>query len=147
MTSEELKRLEELCEKATPGPWHSSAGSHVIQTAHVTRDVWHICDCLPLSLNHTENYYSLELHANKEFIAAARTAVPELIAEVRRLKERCEIADKAVLEVCTNSNKAFDDYKSKLAIAKEALEFEVKRCGGSPKLAEALRKIKVETVL
>lgn len=34
-----LKQLREKCEKATPGPWHMTE-NEIIQTNHVTRDVW-----------------------------------------------------------------------------------------------------------
>jgi len=34
--------LEKLARSATPGPWHKTADNDVIQTAHITRDVWYV---------------------------------------------------------------------------------------------------------
>jgi hypothetical protein len=59
MTNEQLTELEELCEKATPGPWRISRNARI---------------------------FEFKLKADGRFIAAARTALPELIAEVRRLR-------------------------------------------------------------
>lgn len=90
MDDELLNQLEKLERAATPGPWVSSAegrdhlaGDDVIFTADDARQVdpdvyvtirvsggdWH-----PVSL------------ADQDFIAAARNAIPTLIAEVRRLR-------------------------------------------------------------
>ncbi len=49
MTSSPIKSLCEevirLSDKATAEPWHKSGDMHVIQTAHLTRDVWQVADC------------------------------------------------------------------------------------------------------
>jgi hypothetical protein len=74
MTDEQLTKLEELCEKATPGPWR------------ISRDA---------------RLFPLNLKADGRFIAAARTALPELIAEVRRLRTELEISRKVLEETCT----------------------------------------------
>lgn len=75
MTDEELARLEALAQAATPGPWErrfhdqneveTRDGIRVATFNEARRDTWH----------------------NARFIAAARDAVPALVAEVRRLRD------------------------------------------------------------
>lgn len=60
---EEIQSRLEICAKATPGPWHQSAAEKrnlVIQTAHITRDVWTIA--------RTDH----DCEVNSAFIAASR---------------------------------------------------------------------------
>jgi hypothetical protein len=77
MTHEQLQILRALCEKATPGPWeyHKSEsgdgvlcprGGYVVEVGHGT----------------TNN--------DAAFIAAARDALPALLDEVERLRERLD---------------------------------------------------------
>jgi hypothetical protein len=64
MTPEELKKLRELCEKATPGPWPMSAVKMILKdAAQDGRDV----------------------DADAYFIEAARTAMPALIDYIEAL--------------------------------------------------------------
>lgn len=79
MSDNDLNRLEALANAATPGPWEAEndCGTGILSGMLGGRprmmpfgDVWTFADAV--------------------FIAAARTAVPELIAEVRRLRERLE---------------------------------------------------------
>ena len=79
MNENRLKEIEALVDAVTAGPWHSSTNrkNAIIDTA----DGWAICElfsCLPDDDNG-------EKHG--DFIAASRTVIPELIAEVRRLRE------------------------------------------------------------
>ena len=60
MTIEQLQALEA---KATPGPWYLSKDGNIVQTAHVTRDVW----IIPRS------------DGDMACIAAARNALPALL--------------------------------------------------------------------
>lgn len=66
MTENELKHLEELCAKATPGPWLRDGSGYVF----------------------VKNIEIGNSSDNAEFIIAAREALPKLIAEVRRLQAR-----------------------------------------------------------
>lgn len=66
MTNEELDRLEALANAATPGPW--VADERWVEDA----DEYDIGEAQETS--------------DAEFIAAARTAIPQLIAEIRRLQ-------------------------------------------------------------
>ncbi|MDX2200452.1 MAG: hypothetical protein SF069_15970 [Phycisphaerae bacterium] len=79
VTEEELERLERLCDAATKGPWKSWlegrdhwGGSHVIIDGEG--------DDIELS-------GTAATPANHDFIAAARQAVPRLIAEIRALRQ------------------------------------------------------------
>ncbi len=74
MTPEELARLKALCEAASPAPWH---------IGHIDEEwLYPLMDVDDADgANVGENIYS----SNAPFIAAARTAMPLLIAEVERL--------------------------------------------------------------
>ena len=41
-----IKEIKERMEKSTPGPWFKTKDCYVVQTNHITRDVWTIADCL-----------------------------------------------------------------------------------------------------
>jgi len=74
----DLDELDKLCEAATDGPWEFDAWGNI--TAHgegVCRVEWRRGD------------------QNEPLIAAARTAIPELVAEVRRLQEAEKKVDDA----------------------------------------------------
>lgn len=75
MTEERLAALEALCQQAEKEPWHTDSSPYnesapfMVRTANgwvVAEGMTHVMDA--------------------EFIAYARTALPELLAEVRRLK-------------------------------------------------------------
>jgi hypothetical protein len=75
ISHDELLRIEQLCNAATPGPWVSfiegrdhQSGSDFIRTAH---------DDIELSGAST---------ADQDFIASARQDVPMLLEEIRRLR-------------------------------------------------------------
>ena len=79
MTPEKIAELTALCEKAAPGPWRvgpvddtrveDAAGNEVAQ--------------IDGDYNQPDTWPQME--ANAAFIAAARTALPELLAEVTRI--------------------------------------------------------------
>lgn len=89
ITDAMLKEWEGLCEKATPGDWitvpQHIAGpliAHSFETGQKMRPTG-----LRLICHMMERGKSLsEDQANAAFIAAARTALPLLIAEVRKLR-------------------------------------------------------------
>ena len=71
MTEQQLADLDALAAAATPGPW---------EAAHQYAECW--------SLHGPEaNGPDMMPKGDAAFIAAARTAVPALVAEVRRLRE------------------------------------------------------------
>lgn len=78
MTEQQLAELEALANAATPGPWQPQD------------DIGYGRGIETLAYN--EDVGVLFGEADAAFIASARTAVPKLIAEVRRLRkllERC----------------------------------------------------------
>lgn len=65
MNEKELKRLEDLCAKATPEPWDGESQWDP-KDHHRTGHAQHLAD--------------------RQFIGAARTALPAALAEIRRLR-------------------------------------------------------------
>jgi hypothetical protein len=90
MTDERLAELEGLAGAATPGPWKATEGEMCKEYFQVI-DVPTGCEIIDKENGGCASdpcpddvFFSPE---NARFIAAARTAVPELVAEVRRLRE------------------------------------------------------------
>ncbi len=82
MTAERIAELEVLCKAATPGPW---ATWHELGDRDFPES-WHIRAPLDDSLvGCVAEVTDIDDVANAEFIAASRTALPEALAEVRRL--------------------------------------------------------------
>ena len=85
MSDAELTRLEQLCEKATAGPWDNRAN---VRTVGV--------DCIPLNLrccSWAETPVASDrgqAEHDAAFIAAARDALPRLIALVRAQDARID---------------------------------------------------------
>ena len=101
MNTEKRKRLRELAEKATPGPWRKVVCNK--------EDGW---SCVMGEHEAvTDGVQTGEMNGdNADFIAAARNALPELLDEVERLRARVEVLEevrKAAEEV---SYKYSDDY-------------------------------------
>lgn len=82
MTDERLAELERLANAATPGPWFPRWGGEpgYVYSQSAERVIAMLAD---------EQNDGLP-RPNSQLIAAARTAVPELIAEVRRLRAAIE---------------------------------------------------------
>ncbi len=82
ISPEQLAEMKERCEKATPGPFHRTHQDwpQIIQTSHITRDVWTIASL--------DNHYGMNTGRNvdedADFIAHSRTDIPLLIAEVEK---------------------------------------------------------------
>ncbi len=81
MTDEELDRLQALADAATPGEWQASS---VIAGMVTEEHSGWIAHCPRGSYKETEQLAVQDA----AFIAAARAAVPALIAEVRRLRQQ-----------------------------------------------------------
>jgi hypothetical protein len=90
-----LDAVQALVDAATPGPWSA------ITSGVANGDHWYICDegesIAMISANDGVNEDQREPDA--EFIAATRTLVPALIAEVRRLQASGEAAEAAIARV------------------------------------------------
>lgn len=85
MTDAELDDLDRLCNKITPQPWRvipdASGSLEVLGMDPENDEGTLVC----------ETYIGPEESANACFIAAARTALPELIQRIRELEK--ELAD------------------------------------------------------
>lgn len=78
ISEERLQGLERLASEATPGPWYQC------KDKVCDRGPWYECrdtDCYVFPIN---------IARNAQFIAAAREAVPELIARVRQLEKEAD---------------------------------------------------------
>lgn len=71
-----LDAIRARLEAATPGPWHQSDVNRVIQTSHITRDVWTICETREHPIKDTP------------FIANAPTDIKALLDEVTSLEAK-----------------------------------------------------------
>lgn len=87
MNAEKLNAIKERAEKATPGPWNSSGDyDGYIYSQEDTRTK--ICD-------------DFRTQADEEFVKHARQDIPELVAEVERLRK--EISFIAHVDMVTNA--------------------------------------------
>ncbi len=80
MTKEQLEELEALEKKATAGPWEAYSASCCPDMGGVTSDRGQVAQACVSRYGHP---MTIE---DAEFIAKARTAVPTLIDQVRRLE-------------------------------------------------------------
>lgn len=129
LTPEQIKELRELCEKATPGPWEmtpTSAG-YLINSGdqRITSAICYYDD---------EGFPTAEpcVHGSEaQFIAAARTAMPQLIAEVKRLREALDFyANNDTYDKTSDGNESPDFGCSIIAydsgkLARNALGYEL----------------------
>lgn len=97
MTQDELDRLEALANAATPGPWVANGGVpeqviHCPTKRHPNRTTFHSIVWLTQTDYASGEYYADMMDGDAQFIAAARDAVPALVAEVRRLRGLVEAA-------------------------------------------------------
>lgn len=87
MTPERLAELKALAEKATRGPWSVSWLRGALR--QICRNVDPDCFWCPDDGEDTASALTPDKH-DAEFIAASRVAVPELIAEVERLRNQTD---------------------------------------------------------
>ena len=93
MTEQELERLQALAEAATPGPWEWRGDNmHAVALTRWTRELaerelgsWQKGEPGPRLIETDAGVYG-PCPSDRAFIAAARAAVPALVAEVRRLR-------------------------------------------------------------
>lgn len=86
MTPERIEELKKLCAEATPGPWKGSGFISLAVPGFGEFDaklVWSDSRRMDVAW-----LPEAATKADQAFIASVRTAVPELIAEVERLRDR-----------------------------------------------------------
>lgn len=88
---EKLAEWQALCDKATPGPWEASRETAIdYRPTYVHGNNGKSCVALCCGGGPDKVVLSPEERANGDFIAAARTALPTLIATVQELKLKNE---------------------------------------------------------
>lgn len=98
LTTEEIEAIRKRAENATEGPWEQLNGVDIFTPLNITtnhdvasdhNDGWHIATCVGFTTTVDGEEIELdytEVEANAEFIAAARSDIPKLLAEVERLR-------------------------------------------------------------
>lgn len=99
LTTEQLEAIRKRAEAATEGPWEISNITDIFTglgamnnegIAADQNDGWQIADCgsgVTFVERELESLSFDEAQANTQFISAARTDIPALLAEVERLQE------------------------------------------------------------
>lgn len=82
----DLTAIRDLTDHATPGPWRLDAPTGARRGHVMDADGNPIASC----------GQGVDAHADAAFIAAARTAIPALLAEIDRLRGRVQAVDRAV---------------------------------------------------
>lgn len=103
LTTQQLDEIEERANAAAPGPW---------------------CLCDDYSDVLTPDGYQLASYAataDGEFIAAARTDVPALLAEVRRLRAELEAAQRLAVDATAYQIHIPEDGGTTLLVRRQAL--------------------------
>src|SRR5579885_3596484 len=103
MTEEELERLEQLANAATPGPWSSSGEYHAGKVPGGRPNG----ETIARFGSWIGKQLQFPNDENAAFAAAARQAVPELIAEVRGLRKQVTgLADRVAIQAELLSQRA-----------------------------------------
>jgi len=105
MTPERIAELQALCEKATPGPWIWADDQMWFYADYQKRgDLEQNSDgsWKFVSIIETEDGHYGPKENDRDFIAAARTALPELLAELSRLTRERDEAFNAGVEAAAN---------------------------------------------
>jgi len=90
LTAQQLDEIQARADAATPGPWHLTDADTIVAplTADEIADVWE----------------PTQASRNGEFIENARTDVPALLNEVRRLRAELRIGTLWKCNVCGKDN-------------------------------------------
>lgn len=116
MTNEQLAALEAAAKAATPGPWRHPGRALVVSRMDSSEPL--VCDCLSQQF--------AQAPKDAAFIAAANpAAILDLIAELRKMKQRCAqlTKERTYLAKCLEYNNGPDmrvSYYEYIARAKEA---------------------------
>lgn len=98
MTDDELAAIERLCNSATPGPWkYTDFRGDDIRLDMVSQDGDGGADAFDHASDWTDLLTGENRYADAALMAYARTDVPALIAEVRRLRELLSQARQVLL--------------------------------------------------
>ena len=129
MTDEQLQRLAALAEAATPARWIAEQGMGV-----------RLADYTPICMSSVTGE-PVNVDANMAFIAAARQAVPELLAEAAALRRQLEHAnrwrDVAIVEANEARAEAADLRRQLAEVQAEIAAFVPMRAAANAAIAEA----------
>ena len=95
MTPERLAEIRARCEAASPGPWFAmfiagAGGGGADVSANDEQGTYHVAECSRI----VEADGTLpQTKANRDFVCEARRDIPDLLAEVDRLREVCGALD------------------------------------------------------
>lgn len=128
MTNDELTKLKAICDAATPGPWCYSDGVMVIQTSHITRDVWTICE----AHHHPKS--------DAAFIATFNpTKVKELLDEIERLNDKIRAPCSKCDSIYTQASKEIEALQVRVENFKRIADHEhIVACSFESKLEKAI---------
>lgn len=109
MTDARLDEIEKFADAATAGPW-SYDGQHNEITTPRDERYWLIVSECRSAPDQTikRDEFGHGFDNNFAFIAAARTDVPALVAEVRRQREESNEAIEAAAKVCVAANRMLE---------------------------------------
>jgi hypothetical protein len=102
ITEEKLAELEALAAAATPGPWRVSMSGYSVKSYDADVPIV----ATPRGGAQATGKQLEHWHANSDLIAAARDAVPALVAEVRRLREVAADNSQAYVDLETERDQA-----------------------------------------
>jgi hypothetical protein len=121
VTEQELIEIEARAAEATPGPWKWNGGQFEDARLQVG-DKFVLFASLYMPRGNWEAYVDVS-DADMDFIAASRTDVPALVAEVRRLRaELAEYQDRVALVI---------EVRRLREEVKEYRDRVIRTCGGS----------------
>lgn len=95
LSPERLAEIERMCNAATPGPWWTELRESSVNFARVHGDEWPIAQVyFDDDRRPVESEFDAGKHvvADAKLIALCRTAIPELLSEVRRLSADLHLA-------------------------------------------------------
>jgi hypothetical protein len=134
LTTEKIKAWRELASRATPGPW--TANRRQCETGYV--------EGKDLNGGIIECSRGSDSKPNAEFIAAARTAVPELCDEVERLQSGYLRFEKACRELVSNAYKLEFDRDKDRKVLQTKLDEAIEVLERIKAASFALRKLNEE---
>jgi hypothetical protein len=91
---QKLTEWEKLCDAATPAPWKLDSMGMFVFGPNMEMVVSERDESVAIRGTGAQ----LPMEANAAFIAAARTALPEAIKEIRQLQERQAVLENALTE-------------------------------------------------
>lgn len=103
MTPAQLEELKKLCAEATPGPWEVF---RIVSPRAESQRLFAVAGGASIDIAHAPAQWVEHCGCDLDFAAAARSAVPELIAEVERLRGLVKEAECSGYELMAGAGRA-----------------------------------------